>query len=508
MDATSEPTAHVGDGLDLLAIDSPDELSRDALVTDARTWSFEELARAASALAEQLRSWGIRPGARIAFVAEPSEVVLLTILTLTSMGVTLVPIHPRLSAAEAQVVLEVAGAERLLERDALTAAAHAAFAETAAAPAPVSAAASVSSAAPAPAPFAIVSTSGTTGRPKGAVLSRAAITFAAQASERNLGFEDGDRWLLHMPLAHVGGLSIVTRCLLARRTIVLLPRFDAASVLGAIRRHRVTLLSVVPTMLHALLEADTTSALAVPRAVLLGGAASSEALCRECARRNVRALTTYGLTEACSQVTTQPPRDPSTFASGSGPPLPGFEVHIARDDGSPAPAGDAGHILVRSPALFDGYVLDGGRSIDPARDAEGFFHTGDIGHLDERGHLHVLVRRTDLIVTGGENAYPVEIEQALEACPGVRRALVFGIPDERWGQIVAAAVEPAFDAERDPEASRQLLAALADLVPRTLAAHKRPRRIALVTELALTPSGKVDRKDAAPRHAAALRPFP
>src|SRR5262249_10513291 len=138
-----------------------------------------------------------------------------------------------------------------------------------------------------------------------------------------------------------------------------------------------------------------------------------------CARRRIRALTTYGLTEACSQVTCQAPRDPSLRLAGVGPPLAGFDLRIAGKGGAPLPAFAAGRILVRGPALFDGYATAGTSSIDPARTADGFFDTGDIGELDEQGHLHVYARRTDLIVTGGENVYPAEVEQVLARCPGV-----------------------------------------------------------------------------------------
>lgn len=532
-----------GDALDLLTSLRPEERARPALVTETATWSYGDLARAAAVLAADLQGRGVQPpqgrgvhppggsrasrphpfeevpsegapGTRVAFVATPSPEVVLTIVTLAAMGVTLVPIHPRLSAAEARVVIDVARADHVLDPDELTRAARAALdgggvpgaaqGSSSMAHAPVHATlhAHVPASAPA-APFAVVSTSGTTGRPKGAVLSRRAFLASAEASARNLGWRDDDRWLLHMPLAHVGGLSIVTRCLAARRAMVLLPRFDPALVLDAIPRHRVTLLSVVPTMMHALLEADTANVLATPRALLLGGAASSPALLDICAARRVRVLTTYGLTEACSQVTTQPPRDPSIRLTGSGPRLDGFALRIAAPDGAPLPTGTPGRILVAGPALFDGYLTADGGALDPARTADDHFDTGDIGELDDRGHLHVHVRRTDLVVTGGENVYPVEVEQTLERTPGVRRALVFGVPDERWGQIVAAVIEA--DPTADPAA---LTCALAALSSTALAPHKRPRRIAFVSELLLTPSGKVDRKDAPARFASLLRPFP
>src|SRR5262249_45817489 len=148
-------------------------------------------------------------------------------------------------------------------------------------------------------------TSGTTGRPKGAVLSRGAFIASAEASATNLDLCHEDRWLLCMPICHVGGLSILTRSLLARSTVVLEPRFEARAVLDSIDHNGITLLSVVPTMLRALLDEDARGTLARLRAVLVGGAVVRVSWLDECAARGVQAITTYGLTEACSQVTTQ-----------------------------------------------------------------------------------------------------------------------------------------------------------------------------------------------------------
>ena len=565
------------DALTVFADLTPETRARAALVTERFVWSFEALARHVAAMAGRFEARGVRAGDRVALVAAPSPEVFVAIHTLAAMGVTLVPIHPRLTPAEARVVTEVAAPHHVLEGSDVTLDEEGALpsieaamalgdvisrrafeqgrsADRARDPAPgPSQGGSPGLARPAaPAPFAIVSTSGTTGRPKGAVLSRRAFLASAEASAQNLGWRDDDRWLLNMPLAHVGGLSVLTRCLVARRAVVLLPRFDVALFLEAIERHGVTLASVVPTMLRALLDAGQRAPLGRLRALLVGGAATPPSLLDECAAHGIAALTTYGLTEVCSQVTTQPPRDPSVRLAGSGPPLPGFELRIAGEGGAPLPPLHTGRIQIRGPALFEGYLQPDG-SVSAPLTAEGFFDTGDIGELDDRGHLHVHARRTDLIVTGGENVYPVEVEQALERLPGVRRALVCGVPDERWGQVVAAVIEregdrAAFEREghaavieregdraafeREGHAAvfeREGHAAVieregdvagpprgvgADVslrelevhVAGALAPHKRPRRWAFVDELPLTASGKVDRKDAAARYEALLTP--
>jgi O-succinylbenzoic acid--CoA ligase len=466
-------------GLSLAAREAPDH---PALIASGVTYSFAELAARAAGFRAWLVQQGIGPGQRVALRAQNSVDTVVAIHALIDLGATLVPIHPRLTPAEADVLLaDAVPSLTLLAPEAR---------EIAAAPEPASHPASL--------PLALIYTSGTTGRPKGAVLSRRAFLAAASASAENLGWSTNDRWLCAMPLCHVGGLSILTRCLLARRAVILEPRFDPDAVLAAIPRERATLLSVVPTMLQALLDRDAGNVLSRLRAILVGGAGAPFALIEESARRGIPALTTYGLTEACSQVTVQRLRAPHRALRGSGVPLAGTEVRIARPDGSTAATGEVGRILVRGPTLMDGYYRGPDRDPDPTRDAEGFFDTGDLGERDAEGTLFVHTRRSDLIVTGGENVYPLEVEQRLEAVAGVRRALVFGVPDARWGQIVAAALELLPGASLD---------AVGEAAAASLAPHKRPRLACVVEALPLTGSGKLDRTRLVDRYGAALRPL-
>jgi len=324
---------------------------------------------------------------------------------------------------------------------------------------------------------AVLFTSGSTGAARGVVLSRSALVAAAEASARHLGWRDDDRWLLALSLAHAGGLSIVVRCLAARRPIVLCDRdFDRAAVAALL--DRCTLASLVPAQLDGLLDDPAWRPPPRLRAVLLGGAAASPALLERAAARGVPFLTTYGMTESLGQLATAPPEragDPHAPLV----PLPG----VALDAGTavaPAP------IVVRAAMLATCY-LDGA-PIAPA------FTTADLGHV-EAGVLHVAGRRDDVIITGGENVHPAMVEAALAATPGVRAACAFGVRDERWGEIVAAAlvVDPAFDP-----------AAAAAHWRAALPGHARPRRIAICAALPLLPSGKVDRRAAAALPASAI----
>ncbi|NUQ76709.1 MAG: o-succinylbenzoate--CoA ligase [Polyangiaceae bacterium] len=469
---------------------------RPALFAQGAPRSFADLALRTAALAAHLRASGIGPGSRVALIAQNRVETVLTVYALLEIGAAIVPVHPRLTPPEVTALLADGSSDLLLRDTDLDVLLDASGPSPSAALQPPKSRPDPSSL------FAVVHTSGTTGRPKGAMLTRGNLLASAAASAQNLGFCDTDRWLACMPLCHIGGLSIVTRCLLARVPFILEPRFDAPAILEALRRDRATLLSVVPTMLQALLEADHQNLLARLRAVLVGGAATPPALLDECARRRVPALTTYGLTEGCSQITSQRPRDPATREPGSGKPLAGVEIRIERDPSSPS--SEIGRIHFRGPMRMRGYWPSDGLSPGaplPSLDPAAWFDTGDLGAFDEQGRLHVFARRTDLIVTGGENVYPAEVERVIEAVPGVARAMVFGVPDPRWGQIVAAALvlDPARPASLDRVA--------AELSCR-LAAHKRPRRLCAASALPITPSGKLDRASASEHFAPLLSPFP
>jgi O-succinylbenzoic acid--CoA ligase len=341
--------------------------------------------------------------------------------------------------------------------------------------------------------LAALCTSGSSGTPRVVALSRRAFIAAATASAANLGWHAEDRWLLCLPLAHIGGLSVLTRCLLARRPVVIGAAAHSSESLAqrlarAIVDGRPRLLSLVPTQLSALLQLEAEFELpAQVRAILTGGAAASESLLRAARARSWPVLTSYGMTEGCSQIATQRPDNVSNAARGSGWPLPGVQVRTAE-----------GAIQVRGPTLFSGYLLGPSEPLD----AEGWFTTGDLGHFDASGQLHVTGRSDQMIISGGENVAPAEVEAVLEACPGVLAACVFSVPDPHWGQLVVAGLR------LEPGDATLLLENVQRELDRRLAAFKRPRHYALAEAFAYGPTGKLDRRATALALREQLRPAP
>ncbi len=317
---------------------------------------------------------------------------------------------------------------------------------------------------------AILFTSGSTAAARGVVLSRGALDAAADANAAHLGWRDEDRWLLALSTAHAGGLAVIVRCRAAGRPVVLLEGDgDREALVAGLARS--TLASLVPTQLATLLDDPAWRSPAGLRAVLLGGAAAPPALLEAAAARGVPFLTSYGLTETFGQVATAPldragdPRAPLI-------PLSGVTI-TAGTRAAPAP------IVIRAPMLATCY-LDG-TPIAPA------FTTADLGFVEDRA-LHVVGRIDDVIITGGENVHPGQVEAVLAATPGIHAACAFAVSDARWGQIVGVAIAIAepFD-----------LRAAATHWHAALPPHARPRRVAVTDALPLLPGGKIDRRAAA-----------
>ncbi|MDF3038773.1 MAG: 2-succinylbenzoate-CoA ligase [Thermomicrobiales bacterium] len=477
--------------LDIASRNHPDKL---ALEFAAERWTYSELRQRVEATAATLaRSMSEQPG-RIGILSANRPGFVVAVHAATRLGIPFVPLNWRLSDAELTWQLQDAGITLVIADDARPTIAETARADQGIMVIPI-AALEHQPPARAPSPIAmgeglgvrvnseaaVLYTSGTSGRPKGAILTYGNLWSSAIASALHLGHHTDDIWLATMPLFHIGGLSILMRSAIGAVPVILHDRFDPHWALDAIDSG-VTLVSLVPTMLERMLDIRGQHPWPAHfRCILLGGSAAPPALLETCRRLNIPIAPTYGLTEAASQVTTLLPDRVSDRPGSSGLPLPLTQLRIASVEGE-APPGEIGEIEIRGPTLFNGYLGD-----PRPRTPDDWFATGDVGYLDDDGYLYVVDRRDDLIVSGGENIYPAEIERVLRAHPLVSDAGVCGVPHESWGaRPVAAVIWHGDPAVAETELRR--------FCARELPSYKLPDRFALVTELPRTPSGKLIRR--------------
>ena len=336
-------------------------------------------------------------------------------------------------------------------------------------------------------PAWVLWTSGSTGKPRGIVLSHQAFRASARAVGRRLDLRPGDRWLASLQPAHVGGLALILRASMLRAGALVLPgSFDPEEFSRLLDQESVTHASLVPSQLVAVLDArDDRPFPHRFRGLLLGGAPTPPPLLERALAAGIPVALTYGMTEAASQVATAPPELVRRKPGVVGPPLEGVEIQAGSPEEGP------GEIRVRSPSLAAGRFRGPDRAPEPLVGEDGWLSTGDLGVVDEDGHLRVVGRLSGRIISGGVNVDPVEVEGVLAAHPGVSEVAVLGLPDSRWGERVTAVVVPR-DAG-DPPTLDSLLAHARS----RLSAAKRPRGVILVRELPRTATGKVDRRELA-----------
>jgi o-succinylbenzoate---CoA ligase len=452
-------------------LSTPDWLRQRAATTPRRTalivadtlWSFGELDAvvdcAAAALADRVHA-----GDRVAIRAGNSAGFVVAVHALMRVGAVLVPVNTRLTPTEVEWQLRDADVDVVLKEGDLDALLST---EGRCASTPTREFAM-------DAPHSIIYTSGTTGRPKGAVLTYGNHWWSATASALNLGLLPSDVWLACLPLFHVGGLSILLRSVICGISALVQPRFDAPEVNRAIDEQGVSIISVVSTMLDRMLSARGAARYPETlRCVLLGGGPAPLPLLERATALGVPVVQTYGLTETASQLTTLAPEDALPKLGSAGKPLMGSAVRIGRD----------GEILVRGPSVSPGYLHGASRL-----DEDGWLHTGDLGRLDAEGYLYVLDRRDDLIISGGENVYPAEVEATLLAHPAVADAGVVGVPDAEWGRSVAAHVVLV-------PGCAVTASELQTFARERLAAYKVPRTIDFRESLPRNAAGKLLRRE-------------
>jgi acyl-CoA synthetase (AMP-forming)/AMP-acid ligase II len=491
-----------------------------ALVAEGRRWSFAELHADVRSLAENLAAL-IEPGDRVAVVAENRAAYVAALYAVPAAGGILVFGNTRHTPGELAEVVQRCDAtvligtadhlERLAEPELLTVAHRICLDDRT--PGALGVSELLASVPPAEHPGTaaperppnppsshagdvawLLFTSGTTGRAKGAMLTHRSLVAAALNTTMARPVAEDEVYLFPFPLFHVAAYNVVHHHL-RRRTVVLLPRFDPVEVMAAIEAEGVTSVSLAPTMLAMLLDHPDRRRydLSSLRTVSYGAAAMPRNLLHRVLAEwpAVGLAQGYGMTELSGNAVFLSPEDHRRAAdddpdllTAAGRPAPLAALRIVDDRGGDVSPGETGEILVRGDQVCAGYWRD--PEATAAAISRGWLHTGDVGRIDPRGYLHVVDRKKDVIITGGENVSSREVEDALGTHPGVASVAIVGMADDTWGEVVVAALVPADPT--NPPTLHELRSHVAHL-----AGFKHPRAVMVIETLPTNASGKVDK---------------
>lgn len=464
---------------------------REALIYEGHTYTFNQMFEYAAVLAGKIRS--ITPGKKsvAAVLLSNNADSVFVLYSLQISGIRTVILNNRLTAEELSWQLDDSGAEILIY--------DSAFSEKVYSIDSKSQFVSLAELADIPAGkpeileeydlgdvTTIMYTSGTTGNPKGVMQTYGNHWWSAAGSALNLGLHEHDKWLCAVPIFHISGYSILMRSQIYGMPIVLHPSFDEEKVIKDIRDHQVTVMSVVSTMLNRILAGLGEERLpAAFRCMLLGGGPAPLPMLEECLEKKIPVFQTYGMTETSSQFATLSPEYSFTKLGSAGKALFPNQIRVADEKGTNVPAHTEGEILVKGPNVTIGYLNREAETAKKIRNQ--WLHTGDIGYLDSDGFLYVLDRRSDLIISGGENVYPAEIESVLLSHPAIADAGVVGVKDEQWGHVPAAFIvlHPGQDVNADE---------LAEFCIEKLAKYKLPKRYYFIDNLPRNAAKKLLRR--------------
>ena len=480
---------------------------RTAIRFPGRDVSYGALAGLVHCLASAMAASGLKRGSCAAYLGVNSPEMLALLFACARLGVLFMPLNWRLAGAEHRQMLENCPPSLLLVEPQFIAQTDAFKAIL-----PPLTAVSFGQAQPGwiryddflgratgtvsldpgldPAtPLLICYTSGSTGKPKGVLLSQDALAWNAANCADMHDLTPGDKILTTLPLFHVGGLNnLTTPALRTGCTVVLHPKFDAEACIDAIEREHITLTVLVPAQLDMMMasprwhSADFSSL----RMITTGSTIVPARIIRAVPARGVPLVQIYGATETCPIAACLKAEDAERKAGSTGKAATHCELRIIDAFGKPVAQGATGEILVRGPNVMSGYWMAPQETA--AALVDGWFHSGDMGHQDAEGYLYVDGRRKEMIISGGENIYPAEIENLLSECQDIAEASVIGRPDERWGEVVVAVVAP--------KTGHTLTRAFVlQLLEGRIARYKHPKEVVFVGELPKTALGKVRKED-------------
>jgi fatty-acyl-CoA synthase len=490
---------------------------KPAIWFEGTTTTHGEFAQRVRRAATALAALGVQRGDRVAWFGANHPAALETLYACGQLGAIWVPVNARFTVPEAQYVLENSGATVLVHgrehgptadalRTAIPGVRHWAAAET-----PLDGGADslhwerlLADADPVlrdePVTLddvcLIMYTSGTTGRPKGATLTHGNMTWSCINQILGFDFTPDERTLGLAPLFHIGGLNgTLNPTLLRGGCVVLVRGFDPPATLAVIAEQRVTSFFAVPTMLDLISrqpDFDTLD-LSALRTIGAAGAPLPLPLLHTWLDRGITVQQAYGMTESAPAGTALDSDDAVAKVGSAGKSQFFVDVRVVRPDGTECAPDEIGEVVLSGPNIMAGYWND--PEATAAAIVDGWYHSGDAGSTDDDGYLYIRDRYKDMIISGGENVYPAEVESALLELPGVVEAAVIGVPDEKWGEIGLAVLVAAPGADRDPEAIRTALR-------ERLAGFKVPRLIEFADELPKTATGKIRKPDLRHRYVA------
>ncbi len=478
--------------------------NRRALTFEGTTWTYGQLLERADRLAAALRAGGLNHGDRISYIGENHPSALETWLAASRLGAIYVPLNFRLAGPELAYIVGDAGSHTIVAGPDSQAAVDAIRDQL-----PVRRFVGVESAGPGWESYAdllegtpplelpdavrsdelsvIMYTSGTTGKPKGVMLSHANLWWSDIAMLSWIDIFAEDVTLAFSPLFHIAGLNFLIGITWMRGgEVVLQRRFDPKATLDDIAAYRVKTLFGVPAMFTTLsqLPGFANADLSSVRIAVCGGAPAPEPLLRTFADRGIGVLQGYGLTETAPAAIFLVPEFAFTKLGAAGQPPLYIETKLVDAEGAPITRpGVPGEVCMRGPNVTTGY-WNRPEATAEAFDESGWFHTGDVGQYDDDGFVYIVDRLKDMVITGGENVYPAEVESVLFGHPAVAEVAVIGLPDARWGEAVTAVVAPHPGSELTLEELREFAA-------QSLARYKLPQRLHLVEELPRNPAGKI-----------------
>jgi len=477
---------------------------------DGKEFTYGEFDLRVNRVANSLQSMGIKRGERVAVLFPNNPEFLEVLFATAKIGAIMVPLNFRLSPPELSYILNDSGAQILMYTPEFSESVN----EVRKLETPVERFISVGDVDNADAeyeqlisgfsddepeverevtlddPLFIMYTSGTTGRPKGAVITHGNTQWNAINGVLLFRFRrEKETCLVCAPMFHIGALSAVaTPTIYGGGKLVLCRFFIPDRVLEVIEKHKVTIMFGIPVMyqLMAMSERFEKTDFSSIRYFSVGGAPCPVPIIEKYLEKGVTFIQGYGLTETAPAVTALEEKDALRKKGSAGRPLFHVDIRIVDENDNEVPQGELGEIVVKGPNVFKEYWNKPEETRQAIRG--GWFHTGDIGRIDEEGYLYILDRKKDMIISGGENIYPAEVEDVIHSHPGVEDVGVIGIPDEKWGEVPIAIIVPVEGAKPTEEE-------IIEFCRGKLARYKTPKKVIFTDELPRTPTGKILKKE-------------